>query len=112
MDEFSELGLSDAVAQAFAALGFSTPTEIQRAAMPVVANGHDSYISSATGTGKTFAYVAPILSALDESSRLLQALVVTPTHDLAAQIERELLKLSSAAGMHVRVVTALGSIPL
>jgi ATP-dependent RNA helicase DeaD len=112
MQEFKDLGLSDAVAQAFATLGFETPTEIQKASIPVVGSKRDAYISSATGTGKTFAYLAPILSRLDPTVTTVQAVVVTPTHDLAAQIERETTRLAEAAGLDIRVVTALGSIPL
>lgn len=112
MLKFTDLGLSDAVAQAFATLGFESPTEIQEASIPVVAAKRDTYISSATGTGKTFAYLAPILSLIDMSASVVQAIIVTPTHDLAAQIERETLRLAEAAGINIRVVSALGSIPL
>ena len=112
MQEFTDLGLSDAVAQAFAALGFETPTEIQKLAIPAILGKRDAYISSATGTGKTFAYLAPILTLIDPSSKDLQAIVVTPTHDLAAQIERETSRLSEATGSPVRIASALGSIPL
>ncbi len=112
MHDFSNLGLSDGVAQAFVSMGFETPTEIQQLVIPQILAGKDAYISSATGTGKTFAYVAPILTLIDPSSQKIQAIVVTPTHDLASQIEREISRLASAAGIGIRVVTALGSIPL
>ncbi|MBU1080560.1 MAG: DEAD/DEAH box helicase, partial [Spirochaetes bacterium] len=112
MREFMDLGLSDAVAKAFASLGFEAPTEIQSLAIPAIIQKRDAYVSSATGTGKTFAYLAPILSAIDAGARTVQAIVVTPTHDLAAQIERETVRLAEAAGLGVRVASALGSIPL
>lgn len=112
MQEFTDLGLSDAMVQAFAALGFETPTDIQKLAMPAINRRQDAYISSATGTGKTFAYAAPVLDAIDCSARIVQAVVITPTHDLAAQIHRELARLASAANLAVRVEVALGSIPL
>jgi len=112
MQEFTDLGLSDAMVQAFAALGFETPTDIQKLAMPAINRRQDAYISSATGTGKTFAYAAPVLDSIDCSARIVQAIVVTPTHDLAAQIHRELARLASAANLAVRIEVALGSIPL
>ncbi len=112
MQEFTDLGLSLAVAKAFASLGFEAPTEIQKLAIPAILERRDAYLSSATGTGKTFAYLAPILSSLDVEARTLQAIIVSPTHDLAAQIERETLRLVEAAGLAVRVASALGSIPL
>lgn len=112
MNGFTDLGLSDAVVKAFAGLGFDGPTDIQRLAVPVVASGKDIYLSSATGTGKTFAYIAPILSVQDDGTEKIAAIVVTPTHDLAVQIEREFERLAAAAGFEARVVAAIGSIPL
>lgn len=112
MQEFMELGLSDAVAKAFATLGFDAPTEIQKLAIPALLERRDAYVSSATGTGKTFAYLAPVLASIDTDEATLRAIIVTPTHDLAAQIERETLKLSIAANLAIRVVSALGSVPL
>lgn len=112
MQEFMELGLSDAVAKAFATLGFDAPSEIQKLAIPALLERRDAYVSSATGTGKTFAYLAPILSSIDKDDSSLKAIIVTPTHDLAIQIERETLKLAQGARMDTRVVSALGSIPL
>lgn len=112
MQEFTDLGLNLAVAKAFASLGFEAPTEIQRLAIPAILERRDAYLSSATGTGKTFAYLAPILSSLDVESKTLQAIIVTPTHDLAAQIERETIRLVDATELTIRVASALGSIPL
>jgi superfamily II DNA/RNA helicase len=112
MHDFSDLGLSDGVAQAFASMGFENPTEIQRLAIPHILARKDAYVSSATGTGKTFAYAAPLLSLIDIASENIQAIVVSPTHDLASQIEREISKLAHASGVSIRTLTALGSIPL
>lgn len=112
MQEFTDLGLSDAMVRAFAALGFETPTDIQKLAMPAINRRQDAYISSATGTGKTFAYAAPVLDSIDCSARTVQAIIVTPTHDLAAQIHREIERLAAAAAMALRAEVALGSIPL
>lgn len=111
-----DLGLNDALAKAFVALGFEDPTEIQKLAIPAMLAGRDAYVSSATGTGKTFAYLAPILdsirSAQDAAAGAVQAIVVAPTHDLAAQIEREAGRLAEAAGLELRSMCALGSVPL
>jgi len=107
-----DLGLSDAVAKAFTSLGFDGPTEIQRLAIPQLIARRDAYVSSATGTGKTFAYLAPILSAIEPTDVSIRAVIVSPTHDLAAQIERETLRLAEAAESPVRVAMALGSMAL
>jgi len=111
-----DLGLNDALAKAFVSLGFEDPTEIQKLAIPAILAGRDAYVSSATGTGKTFAYLAPILDSLlssaEDSPASVQAIVVAPTHDLAVQIEREAGRLAEAAGFKLRAMCALGSVPL
>ncbi|HPB65232.1 MAG TPA: DEAD/DEAH box helicase, partial [Spirochaetales bacterium] len=116
MQAFMDLGLNDALAKAFVSLGFEDPTEIQKLAIPAILAGRDAYVSSATGTGKTFAYLAPILDSLlssaEDSPASVQAIVVAPTHDLAVQIEREAGRLAEAAGFKLRAMCALGSVPL
>ncbi len=112
MHEFSTIGLREEIALALISFGFEKPTEIQRLAAPVVLASGSAYLSAATGTGKTFAYLAPILSKIDPESTDLSAVIVAPTHDLAAQIYRETEKLIQASGLPFRVAQALGSIPL
>ena len=59
---FSGLGLDPRIADAMAALGFAEPTAVQRASIPLIAEGKDLYMQSETGTGKTLAYLAPAFS--------------------------------------------------
>jgi superfamily II DNA/RNA helicase len=88
---FASLGLSDALLRALGDLGFEAPTAVQRAAIPAILRGQDVWASAHTGTGKTAAFVLPILQALSArgggSPRLVRALVLVPTRELAAQIE-------------------------
>ncbi len=90
---FSAIGLSAAVMQGVAKSGYSSPTEIQRKAIPLAIAGKDIIGCAPTGTGKTAAFVLPILdrlqqkSAIDQRHRFPRALILTPTRELAQQID-------------------------
>jgi ATP-dependent RNA helicase RhlE len=96
---FSELGLGDAQLRACEALGFKTPTPIQRQAIPVVLAGNDLIGCAETGTGKTAAFLLPILQKLSESRRPgVRALVLAPTRELALQIQKNYTELNTVKG--------------
>ena len=90
---FSKVGLSEAIMQAVSATGYRTPTEIQQKAIPLAIAGRDILGCAPTGTGKTAAFVLPILHCLEEQpaqgrrGRYPRALILTPTRELAQQIE-------------------------
>ena len=83
---FAELGLSDAVLKAVKDVGYETPSAIQAATIPPLLAGRDVVGLAQTGTGKTAAFALPILSRLDVSQKLPQALVLSPTRELALQV--------------------------
>lgn len=83
---FAELGLSDAVLKAVKDVGYETPSAIQAATIPPLLAGRDVVGLAQTGTGKTAAFALPILSRLDMSQKLPQALVLSPTRELALQV--------------------------
>jgi ATP-dependent RNA helicase RhlE len=84
---FSDLGLMPELARAVADKGYASPTPIQAQAIPAVLSGRDVLAGAQTGTGKTAAFVLPILQQLGNSAgRAPRALVLTPTRELAAQI--------------------------
>ena len=87
--DFSELGLRPELVRAVTGAGYETPTSIQERAIPVVLEGRDLIACAQTGTGKTAAFLLPILHRLSSSpsSRQPRALVVTPTRELADQID-------------------------
>ncbi|MDX1420185.1 MAG: DEAD/DEAH box helicase [Rubricoccaceae bacterium] len=91
MTTFSTLGLSEPLVRGVLATGYTTPTPIQAAAIPVALDGRDLTGCAQTGTGKTAAFVLPLLHRLAEAPRAtgrpVRALVVTPTRELALQIE-------------------------
>jgi ATP-dependent RNA helicase RhlE len=90
---FTTIGLSDAMQRTVSASGYTTPTEIQEKAIPLALAGRDIIGCAPTGTGKTAAFVLPILQLLEKqkpqngTGRHPRALVLTPTRELCQQIE-------------------------
>ena len=88
---FDQLGLSEDLQQHLGKIGYHTPTEIQAAAIPELLSGTRDIIGQArTGTGKTAAFSLPILEHIDESRKEVQALILSPTRELAGQIADEI----------------------
>jgi ATP-dependent RNA helicase RhlE len=87
---FNSLGLSDALLKAISKKGYTTPSPIQKKAIPPILEGKDVLASAQTGTGKTAGFTLPILQILSQGQQLRQrpirALILTPTRELAAQI--------------------------
>ena len=84
---FATLGLPQAILKGVKAAGHIEPTPIQHRAIPIIMQGNDLIASAQTGTGKTAAYLLPILSRLLDGPRRLRALVLCPTRELASQVE-------------------------
>ena len=92
---FQELGLSDKVLQAVEASGYTTPTPIQARAIPPALQGRDILGIAQTGTGKTAAFVLPMLSRLEGGrarARMPRTLILEPTRELAAQVEESFVR--------------------
>ncbi len=83
---FQSLGLSDTRIEQLEKLGFTSPTEIQAQAIPQLLAGRDVVGQSQTGTGKTAAFSLPMLEKLDFKAPAVQALILTPTRELAQQV--------------------------
>ncbi len=90
---FAELGVSPQLCAALAALDITQPTEIQTRAIPEMLAGRDVLGRAQTGTGKTAAYGLPLLQMLDPNDRRVQALVLSPTRELAVQVTAALADL-------------------
>lgn len=84
--DFKNFGLSQTVVRALEEEGVSAPTEIQQKVIPLACEGADVIAKAPTGTGKTLAYVLPLLKAADVSSKTVGALILCPTRELALQI--------------------------
>jgi ATP-dependent RNA helicase DeaD len=83
---FDTLGLSEPIQRGLSELGYEAPTPIQRQTIPLLLAGRDVVGQAQTGTGKTAAFALPILQNLDVSLNAVQALVLTPTRELALQV--------------------------
>ena len=91
---FSELGISPEVLKAVTKMGFEEATPIQSAAIPVMMSGRDIVGQSQTGSGKTAAFAIPLIERVKGDQRRVQALVLCPTRELAAQVAEEVAKLA------------------
>src|SRR5881394_3494850 len=110
---FTALGLGPKIAKAVRDAGYTEPTPIQIKAIPPVLRGRDVIGIAQTGTGKTAAFVLPILERLSTHGapggrRGIRALIVAPTRELVVQIEENVRKY--ARHLHVRIATVYGGV--
>src|SRR5690242_10804471 len=91
---FNDLGLQDTLLQAVNDSGYTTPTPIQLRAIPAILDGKDVMAAAQTGTGKTAGFTLPLLQLLSGKppvgSNQVRALILTPTRELAAQIQESI----------------------
>ncbi|WP_348646634.1 DEAD/DEAH box helicase [Halobacillus sp. Cin3] len=97
---FEQLGMSREMIDRLKKQGITVPTPIQEQAVPVIMDGQDVMGQAQTGTGKTFAFAVPILEKIDPSKPHVQALIISPTRELALQITEETKRLAPE-GIHV-----------
>ena len=106
---FTTLGLSAELLRAIDEQGYRTPTPIQKQAIPVILEGRDIMAGAQTGTGKTAGFTLPLLQRLSEQyqqhskKRRVRALIVTPTRELAAQVEESVTNY----GKHLPLTSAV-----
>ncbi len=86
---FKNMGLSQNVLKSIEKLGYTTPSEIQSLLIPAILEDHDALGEAQTGTGKTLAFAAGILSKLDKRKKGVKAIILSPTRELALQISKE-----------------------
>jgi len=91
---FSELGLSPELLKAIDKLGFEKASPVQAEAIPLLLAGHDVVGQSQTGSGKTAAFAIPAIEKVDPQLRVVQAIILCPTRELAVQVAEEVHKLS------------------
>lgn len=91
---FAQFSLQPFILEAVAELGFYHPTEIQQRFIPTVLKGNSAIGHSQTGTGKTHAYLLPIVEMVNPKKQNVQALITAPTRELATQIYQEILKIT------------------
>ncbi len=105
---FSSLGLSAPIMDAIVAQGYDTPSPIQAQAIPAVLEGKDVMAAAQTGTGKTAGFTLPILEILSRGSKVkanqARALILTPTRELAAQVEASVVNYGKQLPLRSTVV--------
>lgn len=99
MKSFKSLGVCDELIQALQKQGIKEPTPIQEQAIPVVFKGNDVIAKAQTGTGKTLAFLLPILQRVHTDVHQEQVLIIAPTRELVKQISDE-PKLNQIMLMH------------
>jgi ATP-dependent RNA helicase DeaD len=104
--DFASLGLSEATLEALKNMGYESPTSVQKETIPLTLEGHDLVVQSRTGTGKTGALGIPIVEGIDLDRGEVQAVVLTPTRELALQVKGEVERIG--AGRGVKVVAIYG----
>ena len=101
---FSELRCPEALVDALARQGIREATPVQEQAIPAVRSGRDAIVQAQTGTGKTLAFLLPIVERIKGNAAVAQALVVSPTRELAMQTARVAKMLADAAGIRTALI--------
>lgn len=91
---FSDLGIAPPILEALEAMGFEAPTEVQRRAIPHVLDQEDLIVKSKTGSGKTAVFGVPMLQMTDPQAQGPQCLILTPTRELAVQVDNDLKSMA------------------
>ena len=104
MNTFSELSLSPVLKTNLAQHGFVKPTAVQSQAIPSALAGHDVVATAQTGTGKTLAFVLPLLQSLAAKPAGISAVILSPTRELAIQTSETLAKMAHGTGIRAAVV--------
>jgi ATP-dependent RNA helicase RhlE len=106
---FTDLGLSEPILRAISEEGYTSPTPIQEKSIPAVLKGGDLLAAAQTGTGKTAGFTLPILQRLSSSpntggKRQLRVLILTPTRELAAQVQESVVTYGKYTGLKSTVI--------
>jgi len=102
VDSFAELGLSESLLKTLSEIGYETPSPIQAQCIPILLDGRDMIGMAQTGTGKTAAFALPLMETIDIKVAKPQALILTPTRELAIQVAEALQSYAkNLPGFHV-----------
>lgn len=109
-ESFQELGIQAELVEALAKEGIVQPTEIQKSTIPLILSNRDVAGQSETGSGKTLAYLLPVLQKIDSNKRENQVLILTPTHELALQVQRQIQDLSRHLAAMITSAAIIGNV--
>ncbi|WP_312473639.1 DEAD/DEAH box helicase [Neobacillus sp.] len=105
VNQFERFKFQSFIIESMNKFGFFEPTEIQERMIPVVLKGESAIGQSQTGTGKTFAYVLPILEKINPQRQEVQAVITAPTRELATQIYHQILKVTEQCNPENPIMT-------
>ncbi|WP_296224722.1 DEAD/DEAH box helicase [uncultured Lactobacillus sp.] len=105
---FNDTRLRSEIRQGLAKIGFTKPTPVQEKVIPAMLKGESVIVQAATGSGKTHAYLIPILNAIDEDARYVQAIVTAPSRELADQLYRVARQLRDNSGLNITIAHLAG----
>lgn len=108
--KFSDLGLNEKVLRAIDDMGFEEPSRIQAEVIPVLLQGFDAIGQAQTGTGKTLAFAAPILSKFERDGNNVHTIILAPTRELAIQVSDELVRIAKYT--RVKTLPVYGGQPI
>lgn len=107
---FQELGLNESIIKGLELQGIDTPTTVQEQSVSKILENRNLIIQSETGSGKTLAYLLPIFEREDPSVRIMHAIIVVPTHELAIQVHRQVEMLSKNSGIALKSAVIFGGV--
>lgn len=102
---FAQLKVDAAMVEKLHRTGKDTPTPVQEQAIPALLNGRDVIARAQTGVGKTLAFVIPLFTKIDTTKKFVQALILSPTRELAQQTAGEIKKLNDNPEFHILTVS-------
>lgn len=106
--DFKSLGITDKIIEGLEKQGITTPTDIQSMVIPRFVEHIDIIAQSETGSGKTLAYLLPIFMRIETDNRHAQAIILTPTHELAVQVHKQSELLAENSGIGIRSALIIG----
>lgn len=108
MNKFLELKVDESIVSKLEEIGITEPTEVQKKIIPLISEGKNIMFQSETGTGKTFAYLLPLLSWLNSTeNRMARLMIASPTYELASQIKVQVQKISG-----IKCALLIGGAPI
>ncbi|NLD46377.1 MAG: DEAD/DEAH box helicase [Clostridiaceae bacterium] len=107
---FDATGLDPKLITALEKENITVPTDVQQRVIPEALKNRDIIAQSGTGTGKTLAYLLPLYEKLNASLKEMQAIILSPTHELAVQIMRQIERLSKNSGIDISGAAMIGNV--
>lgn len=107
-NQFGQFNLKKEVIDALSAIGFYEPTAVQAKLIPDVLQGRDVVGQSQTGSGKTHTFLIPILNQLEQYKKYVQAVITTPSRELAAQITKAMKEFSNQLNTDISISEFVG----